>query len=607
MGMTALKLQERLLTGELLQDAEVSAWVASSERMNAAEFYAGEPNSVYCAVQDSSKRIVKDYLNHPNPEDVPLRLRTKFCLILNNFALHPPVRQAVFNCLDGLSKTFEKAIADEGAMEFDQELGRMSEHVLVLLMRVMNYKLTASAVHEFAEKNVQFSIQLLLAILLKEPAYENELRFNCISDLLGFSQPQAFFTAGQRRIEEHDCTAFTEKVTFMMELMLRLQAIQVISEVLSDCIVNVEDPTVCLAITNTMKMIMNIFKFGSNGEDFSPLQWRQHILLSTSFMDGTVLMFIQGLSATLETALRSNTPVAPHLIPSLSLAFKFGAFATYHLGSSALELRILCTFFSDSFYIPIRPLLTDPAKQAKTMDMYVNLLHFMCNVDAFAGENEICTESLLPELFSSALRRTLDRFFRGTLSSFGLATVQAWHKHFLRTDTNIMVSYDSTTYQTLDALFTSVEEELKKLGNAPPPAPDPAPSSSKGGLLSDLPLLKNMASKDVKVSIDAAAKPAKKKEKTGKTSRVVDATNNTCFCALTGNVMKNPVTSPYGHTFEKEDILRWLEENGSICPITGKSLTPEQLKPNAAVASLVMQRVVKESMTAQGDDDLYNF
>lgn len=607
MSKTALALQARLLTGEPLQDAEVTQWVVASERTNAGEFYAGEPNAVYCAVQDSSKRIVKEYLNHASATEVPLRLRTKFCLILNNFALHPPVRQAVFNCLDGLTKTFEKAIADEGAMEFDQELGRMSEHVLVLLMRVMSYKLTASAVHEFAEGNVQFSIQLLLAILLKEPAYENELRFNCISDLLGFTQPQAFFTAGQQNIEEHDCTAFTGKVTFMMDLMLRLQAIQVISEVLSDSIVNVEDPTVCLAMTNTMKMIMNIFKFGSEGKDFSPLQWRQHILLSTSFMDGTAMMFIQGLTATMEGALRSSIPVAPHLIPSLSLAFKFGAFATHHLGSAALEIRVLCTFFSDFFYIPIRPLLTDASKQAKTMDMYVNLLHFMCNVDALAGEKEICTEDLLPELCSAALRRTLDRFFRGTLSSFGLATVQAWHKHFLRTDTNIMVSYDSITYKSLDALFTSVEDELKGQASAPPAAPAPVPTSSQRGLLGELPMFKNNASKDDKLSIDAAAKPAKKKEKTGKMSRVLDANSNTCFCALTGNVMKNPVTSPYGHTFEKEDILRWLEENGSICPITGKSLSPEQLKPNAAVASLVMQRVVKESMAAQGDDDLYNF
>ena len=65
----------------------------------------------------------------------------------------------------------------EGTMPFDAELGRMSEHMLVLLCRVQHYKVRAPDVLDFADGNVQFAVQLLLAILLKEPPYEFELRF----------------------------------------------------------------------------------------------------------------------------------------------------------------------------------------------------------------------------------------------------------------------------------------------------------------------------------------------------------------------------------------------------------------------------------------------
>lgn len=32
------------------------------------------------------------------------------------------------------------------------------------------------------------------------------------------------------------------------------------------------------------------------------------------------------------------------------------------------------------------------------------------------------------------------------------------------------------------------------------------------------------------------------------------------LCAINGHVMKNPVTSPTGHTFEKETIEYWLKQ-----------------------------------------------
>lgn len=610
MSSNIVQLNARLVAGVLMEDEEVDQWVVLSDLSNAGQFFEGDVHAVYAAVQQASQLIVSKYLNHTNVEAVPLRRRTKFCLLLNNFALYAPVRPAVFNCLEGLTQTFEKAIAEEGTMPFDQELGRMSEHVLVLLMRVMDYKLKAAAVNEFAEGNIQFGIQLLLAILLKEPPYETALRFNCISGLLGFTQPQTFFDPSQK-IEEHSCTNFTDKVNFMMALMLRLEAVQVVSDVLTDVIRDSEDPKVSTAVIDTMRTIMNIFKFSSqsNTTTFSSLQWRQHILLSTTFMDGTVIMFTQEMAATLDAAVRAGKMPRPNIIPSLSLAFKFGAFCTYHLGHAASELRLYCTFFHDLLNLPLRPLVTDQKQSGKTMEMYVSLFHFLCNTDALGGEKDIAKDELLPELLSDSLRKTLDRFFHGQLAPCGLAFVQAWHKHFLRVDSSIMVAYDSPTYQSLDAFFIAIEGELKAQQTPAPaalPTPQATPAAAGGkSLLGELPNLKSHKA-DKKVSIAAAGSLAKSKgPKAAKSHRTVDANNNNFLCALTGNVMKNPVTSPYGHTFEKEDILRWLEQNGSICPITGRNLSPGDLKTNQSVAQMVIQRVVQESMDQ--DDDLYNF
>lgn len=601
MSSTVIEFTQRLLGGAIMEDREIDQWISLSDISNAGQFYAGDIHSVYQCVQQASTVIVNNYLNNSNKELVPLRRRTLLCLILNNFALHEPVRAAVFNCMEGLSQTFEEAIREEGLMAFDQELGRMSEHVLVLLMRVMGYTLKAPAVHEFADGNIQFAVQLLLAVLLKEPPYELDLRFNCISGLLGFTQPQTFFDP-TKELEEHSCENFTGKINFIMELMLRLQTIQIVSDVLTEAIAEAQELKVSNAVINVMRLIMNIFKFSSEEGSTSPLQWRQHVLLSTTFMDGTVIMFVQGLMSVLDATVRSQVPVAlpRNVIPSLTLSLKFGSFCTYHLGEAAKELRLYCTFFHDLLTLPLRGAL---APSTATMELYVNLLHFFCNVDALAGEEGVSTHDLLPELTSSGLRETLDRFFRSQLAMLDVSTAELWYKHFIRSGTDIMVAYDSSTYQSIDALFLSVLNEMKNGGQKPAPAPAPAPAVAAPSL-SDLPSLK--PKKDTKVSIAKAANPVKeKRKKVPIKSHAIDV-NAQFLCALTGTVMKNPVSSPYGQTFEKESILRWLEENGSICPITGKTLTAEDLKTNQEVASKLIQRAVLDSI-AQQDDDLYNF
>lgn len=605
---TLLEMDAYVMGGGVVGEEQLDIWITTSDIAHATTFFAGDAAAVRAAVGRLSKLFVENYLNNPHLNEVPLRRKTKFCLVLNNFALYSPVRDVVFASLDNLTSIFEAAIKQEGTMPFDSELGRMSEHVLVLLMRVTNYTLSASAVHEFAEHNTQFAIQLLLAIVLKEPPYEFELRCNCINGLLGFTQPQAFFGAGDK-IEEHSCSVFTQKIDFTLNLMLRLHAIQVVSDVLSESIFGVDTvpPHVRRAMNSVMKTIMNIFKFSSENST----QWRQHILLSTTFLDGTVMFYIQTLVSELQAALEQpHVRISGELLQSLSLAFKFASFASYRLGEAASELRLYCSFFHDLTHQSIRPIVSDAKLSGQFMVMYINMFHLMANVDALGDESVLPPDELLDELRSDALRQSLETFLRAEVAGCGLPFTQAWQQQFKRIGT--MDAVETPTYAAIEGIFATLVQELSTQQQpAPAVAVTKATSAAAGGarLLGDMPSLKK-PSAAAKMSVERAAAPVKTRF-AGTRKDNVEGVDKDLLCALTGNVMKNPVSSPYGHTFEQEAILGWLEQNGSVCPITGKPLSASQLVPNEAVRRKVMQQMVQMTMAAQPqgptDDDLYDF
>ena len=100
-------------------------------------------------------------------------------------------------------------------------------------------------------------------------------------------------------------------------------------------------------------------------------------------------------------------------------------------------------------------------------------------------------------------------------------------------------------------------------------------------------------------------------------------------CAINGHLIKDPLRyvvlfrrftrvcrSPYGHVFEKSTILLWLETRGSVCPITGKILTKDELHDDPRLRSRLiqwnigrLQSTIQSSVSAMhGDeDDLYDF
>lgn len=58
-------------------------------------------------------------------------------------------------------------------------------------------------------------------------------------------------------------------------------------------------------------------------------------------------------------------------------------------------------------------------------------------------------------------------------------------------------------------------------------------------------------------------------------------------CPISKEIMKNPVITDNGISYEKKDILKWLEKNNN-CPITGEYLDNSLLTPNIQLKNIII-------------------
>eukprot|EP00812_Abedinium_dasypus_P003500 NODE_1431_length_1143_cov_336.339154.p1 GENE.NODE_1431_length_1143_cov_336.339154~~NODE_1431_length_1143_cov_336.339154.p1 ORF type:complete len:259 (-),score=71.61 NODE_1431_length_1143_cov_336.339154:352-1104(-) len=125
------------------------------------------------------------------------------------------------------------------------------------------------------------------------------------------------------------------------------------------------------------------------------------------------------------------------------------------------------------------------------------------------------------------------------------------------------------------------EEELAEAAASPAPAPVPAPPMPAAGFLglADLPSL----------SKEQQKKDKREKSKIRIESRSVVECPDEMRCRIDGKVVINPVRSPYGHLFEKKTLERWLNNCGSVCPITGQPLALEDCLPDAEMKKQIVR------------------
>lgn len=146
--------------------------------------------------------------------------------------------------------------------------------------------------------------------------------------------------------------------------------------------------------------------------------------------------------------------------------------------------------------------------------------------------------------------------------------------------------------------------------------------SSKFRLLGDLPALipgagpKNtVASQGLQLPKSKPKKSKPTQPKTQKPAQNLDPNVPAEFCcAINGHIMKEPVRAN-GNIYERGTIEMWLDQQGSVCPITGSSLMKADLVTDAALKAEIMRWHIKQSMNNHSDDflavedeeDIYDF
>jgi hypothetical protein len=85
-------------------------------------------------------------------------------------------------------------------------------------------------------------------------------------------------------------------------------------------------------------------------------------------------------------------------------------------------------------------------------------------------------------------------------------------------------------------------------------------------------------------------------------------------CAINGHIMKEPVKTPGGLVFERSTIEVWLESRGSVCPISGNSLSKEDLVDEEELRYKISAWQIKKTSMgnvvrneAGEEEDVYDF
>eukprot|EP01063_Lacrimia_lanifica_P015948 TRINITY_DN22598_c0_g1_i1.p1 TRINITY_DN22598_c0_g1~~TRINITY_DN22598_c0_g1_i1.p1 ORF type:complete len:624 (+),score=249.32 TRINITY_DN22598_c0_g1_i1:86-1957(+) len=600
-----------------IQNAEVLKLIDWTEDVN--NFLNNENYSD--DIFSSFLTMVVDQLNN---KEVHEHTKTRLLLVLNNCSMMRKARDSIFTAIKYIDINLENSMKVEGTMAFDPELGRMSEHMLVLLCRVNNYKIRAVDVLDFADGHVQFAVQLLLAILLKEPPYEFELRVNCMTAMLGFSQPSTFFAVDEGdSIQEKALTDFEDKINHICKLTKRLLVVRVVSQVISNPHLmrpGPVSPVVHVACMSMMRFITNVYNYSTQ----QATSFRQHIITSTSWVDQVVLPYvmklIQQVAASFDlqdqkwnvaTVSAANAPpqkdgeVPKEVVQGLVCSLRFLALVTFHMGSYGRNLRFINSLSYDLLQLPKDHFI------APNIEVYAALVQFNVNIDSLAGEDRLPQAEHLPaECTSDSLKANIATMF----SALNQKQMATFKQHFYKSH-QAMLARDVASFAVVEDLLDSAEKhtgtpasasnegskgEFRLLGDLPDPAKVPVPNNAKE---------QDRAVPDEPVMMDdQLVRPRAEVEAHAYVQAEGDAPAR-FRCSLNGHLMKDPMRSPHGHVFERDSIMKWIDHSGSTCPITGKLLQLKDLTPDKELSfEITSWHISQQSKVNEEDDyDMYDF
>jgi hypothetical protein len=79
---------------------------------------------------------------------------------------------------------------------------------------------------------------------------------------------------------------------------------------------------------------------------------------------------------------------------------------------------------------------------------------------------------------------------------------------------------------------------------------------------------------------------------TGNSTKNGEEQYETFFCPISGEIMKDPVITPHGITYDRQSILGWLSRNNT-CPVTRNPLKDTELIPNYALRQTIDDYLTK--------------
>ena len=75
------------------------------------------------------------------------------------------------------------------------------------------------------------------------------------------------------------------------------------------------------------------------------------------------------------------------------------------------------------------------------------------------------------------------------------------------------------------------------------------------------------------------------------------------LCPISFDLMTDPLVSIYGHHYQKEAIIDWLNQGNSTCPLTREPLTMEMLYSDSRLQSNIERWMLENGVAVQHQNE----
>ena len=402
----------------------------------------------FCTQARSNFEILtQTLLSVVNDKNSSLKNKTAALAGLSNFARHNGVKDHMQQILKKIDDSFETTLNDkeQGNENYGTQMPKLHSAMLVFLMRVFNYDVSAEEVMEYASGKLAFSIDILICIL-KVPTYEIKLIHNCASAFFGMT------------IKTSDDTKsnYQTRVEVLLEAVLRTNIIGIFSNAvlrqLRICHDNIKSMTVSISLHNIMKSlykaIINLYRFSIQGRMATTL--RQGLLVATSLIDSVVPSLVQLSTNEILNCFDNETgkeihPPSDVCLSSVVSSLKIAAFSSFHMGSHSFILQ-------QNNMMTVRVLLLPVSYLKNNLEVVSALLHYNVNIDSLSGNLNLSQEELnkIPDRCRSpSLIKIVSKLL-------AMMTCDDCHKIIVNMTTagnSIPLAKDTTSYEILIQLL----------------------------------------------------------------------------------------------------------------------------------------------------------